>query len=200
MSNLTFGLFPGVTKTAAMENFKDAYKQNVYINDTLEKFSTLHTAQRVTQNYITPAICVLGFLGNLINIVVLSKLRQQRKDGARDRGTHLGLIVLAVSDLLFCLAVFPRGFVPESSSLFSERHFSWFYQVTRPFCSCLIHTRFQVCLIWMFVRKIHFCCPQSGVVKELVTFQDTAAHCKGFKLLTCFAAYNPSCIIWHFVL
>ena len=105
------------------------YMHNILINETVEEFSTLHEAQSIIRNYVTPTICILGFLGNIFNIIVLSQLRLLRNDGARDSGTNLGLLVLAVSDMLFCLSMFPRCFVPESSSLFEKKNFHWFYQV-----------------------------------------------------------------------
>ena len=106
------------------------YMHNILINETVEEFSALHEAQSIIRNYITPTICILGFLGNAFNIIVLSRLRLLRNDGARDSGTNLGLLVLAVSDMLFCLSMFPRCFVPESSSLFEKKNFRWFYQVS----------------------------------------------------------------------
>ena len=103
------------------------------INRTVQQYSSHHGVQRFLRNIITPIICLLGFLGNIINIVVLSRLRLLRNDGARDSGTHLGLTVLAVSDMLFCLSMFPRCLVPESSSLFEKKDFYLFYQVCRLF-------------------------------------------------------------------
>ena len=102
-----------------------------HINSTVQRYSSHHRVQRFLRNIITPIICVLGFLGNIINIIVLSRLRLLRNDGARDSGTHLGLTVLAVSDMLFCLSMFPRCLVPESSSLFEKKDFYLFYQVCR---------------------------------------------------------------------
>ena len=101
------------------------------INRTVQQYSSHHGVQRFLRNIITPIICVLGFLGNIINIIVLSRLRLLRNDGARDSGTHLGLTVLAVSDMLFCLSMFPRCLVPESSALFEKKDFYLFYQVFR---------------------------------------------------------------------
>ena len=111
------------------ENMEYPFLENIHINRTVEEFSSLHKAQSITRNYIIPTICVLGFLGNIVNIVVLTRLRLLRTDGARDSGTNLGLLVLAVSDMLFCLSMFPRCFVPDSSSLFERKNFEWFYQV-----------------------------------------------------------------------
>ena len=103
------------------------------INRTVQQYSSHHRVQRFLRNIITPIICVLGFLGNIINIIVLSRLRLLRNDGARDSGTHLGLTILAVSDMMFCMSMFPRCLVPESLSLFEKKDFYLYYQVCRFF-------------------------------------------------------------------
>ena len=90
-----------------------------------------YQVQKFLTNIITPIICAFGFLGNTVNIIVLSRFRKLRTDGVRDSGIHLGLIVLAVSDMLFCFAMCPRFLVSESSSVFKQKDFRWFYQVIK---------------------------------------------------------------------
>ena len=43
------------------------------IHRTVQQYSSHHGVQRFLRNIITPIICVLGFLGNIINIIVLSR-------------------------------------------------------------------------------------------------------------------------------
>ncbi len=95
----------------------------------VDKYSTLHGAQKFLRNILTPTICIFGFCGNSVNLVVLSLLCKRKTDGARESGTQLGLIVLAMSDLCFCIFMFPRGFVPEHKSLFEVKDFWLYYQV-----------------------------------------------------------------------
>ena len=82
---------------------------------------------------ITPAISLFGCIGNVLNIIVLIRSRQRMKtaDGGRDSGTLLGLLVLAVSDMLFCAAVFPRAFasIGGNEALFEPNDFRLYYQV-----------------------------------------------------------------------
>ena len=115
-----------------MQEMKEYYfLYNVNASRTTQgKYSKNREVQTVLRNIVTPVICTLGFLGNIVNIIVLSKLQLLRTNGAKDNGTHLGLIVLAVSDTLFCLSMFPRFLVSESSSIFSHMDFRWFYQVS----------------------------------------------------------------------
>ena len=114
-----------------MQEMKEYYfLHNVNASSTTAKYSKNREVQTVLRNIVTPVIYTLGFLGNIVNIIVLSRLQLLRTNGAKDNGTHLGLIVLAVSDTLFCLSMFPRFLVSESSSIFSHMDFRWFYQVS----------------------------------------------------------------------
>ena len=106
------------------------FLHNVNANRTTRQYSQNREVQTILRNIVTPVICILGFLGNIVNIIVLSRLQLLRTNGSKDNGTHLGLIVLAVSDMLFCLSMFPRFLVSESSSIFSDMDFRWFYQVS----------------------------------------------------------------------
>ena len=99
------------------------------LNRRLKTYSSHEETRRALRNVITPIICTFGFLGNVVNIIVLSRLRLLRPVARRDGGIHFGLIALAFSDMLFCVSMFPRFMVSESSSIFSDKNFRWFYQV-----------------------------------------------------------------------
>lgn len=89
---------------------------------------TSHVIQEVLERYITTTICVLGFFGNIVNLLVLTRARYQKSQGMKETGAHIGLVALAVSDMLFCLVMFPRGFMEEKVSLFSSKDFWLYYQ------------------------------------------------------------------------
>lgn len=85
---------------------------------------------RVTDQIVIPVICLLGFLGNLINILVLGLLQLAKRKNLRgDHGVLFGLTTLAVSDLMFCAALFPRRFVTTERVLFTEWNFVLVYQL-----------------------------------------------------------------------
>ena len=81
---------------------------------------------------ITPGLCIFGCIGNVINLIVLTKirLRMRKMDGSKENITHLGLTLLAISDLMFCLSICPRGFsrLSSSMSLFETKEFRLYYQ------------------------------------------------------------------------
>ena len=82
---------------------------------------------------VTPAVSLFGCIGNILNIIVLIRSRQRMKtaEGGRDSGTLLGLLVLAVSDMLFCAAVFLRAFarIGGNEALFEPNDLRLYYQV-----------------------------------------------------------------------
>ena len=81
---------------------------------------------------LTPALCIIGCLGNIVNLIVLMKssVRMRKADGNQNSGTTLGLALLAVSDLLFCVANCPRAFsnLSGSAALFERKDFTLYYQ------------------------------------------------------------------------
>ncbi len=126
----------------------------------VEKYSSLQDVKRALRNVVIPILCVVGILGNIINLVVLTRIRLRKADGGKDSGTHLGLIVLAVSDMIFCLAVFPRQFISETNSLFPRKDFWCFYQLY----GTGIVTTFMLTSTWLTVcmasiRYVGICHP-----------------------------------------
>ena len=78
--------------------------------------------------YLTPVLCVFGCLGNIINVIVLTHRRFCMLNGC-ESGSRVGLVVLALSDMLFCIVLFPRGFLYTAKSLFTHKDFWLLYQV-----------------------------------------------------------------------
>ena len=65
-------------------------------------------------------VSVVGILGNILNLIVLTRHRMLRNMDRLERSGTYGLIALAVSDMCFCLAQLPEGINPSdymSSSL-----------------------------------------------------------------------------------
>lgn len=64
---------------------------------------------------VIPMISILGIVGNAINIAVLTRRRMLSSMDRLEKSANYGLVALAVSDMLFCMAVFPHGFISEES-------------------------------------------------------------------------------------
>ena len=84
--------------------------------------------QTIARTYITPGLCMFGILGNIVNLIVLTRLRLYKLENRNDRGANLGLAVLAVSDMMLCLALFPAAFTDPTFAVFRQRSFLLYYQ------------------------------------------------------------------------
>ena len=62
---------------------------------------------------VIPLICVIGIVGNSINLVVLTSIVRNKPMDRMERSATMGLLALAVSDLVFCSAVIPLAFVDD---------------------------------------------------------------------------------------
>ena len=132
------------TATAMTVNYSDAgnlnlsentnYSLEIFALDCQAMFGYIQPQrplQRALYHYVTPTLCILGMCGNLATVSVLSRKRLGLQTNSRSRKestAHLGLILLAISDLLFCLTLLPRGWVRAHQSGFRSRGFSLYYQ------------------------------------------------------------------------
>ena len=82
----------------------------------------------VLDTYVTPSICAIGCLGNILSLAVLSRSRFRQTDGRSESGAHVGLIYMAVADLMLCVAMFPRALLPTIHLLFEHYGFPLMYQ------------------------------------------------------------------------
>jgi len=60
---------------------------------------------------VIPLICLIGIIGNSINLIVLTSIVRNKPMDRMERSATIGLLALALSDLLFCTAVIPLAFV-----------------------------------------------------------------------------------------
>ena len=76
-----------------------------------------------------PIIGFSGFLGNILNLAILSWRCNKREVDVLERGALLGLIALAVSDLCFCVGILPKLCFYEANVVFSSKNFEYYFQV-----------------------------------------------------------------------
>ena len=95
----------------------------------MSDYTTYHDIQHIIRTQVTPIICALGCFGNLLNLAVLLAMKTGPPGRPKDAGVQLGLVILAVSDMMFCVTMIPRGFVSETQSMFTSYNFMLIYQV-----------------------------------------------------------------------
>lgn len=62
-----------------------------------------------------PIICIFGIFGNVLNLLVLTRKQLQNSMDQLEKSAHIGLVALAVSDMLFCVVALPVGLLPHFS-------------------------------------------------------------------------------------
>jgi hypothetical protein len=83
---------------------------------------------------VNPLLCACGLLGNILNIIVLTRRRMQSAmDCPMEKAAQLGLIALAVSDMLYCLSAIPDAYISQSQTVFHGRTFWLYVQMYGPY-------------------------------------------------------------------
>ena len=84
---------------------------NIGIKDSPPEKVTYETMRYVTNEIILPVIFAFGIVGNIFNLIVLTRKRFRGRMNLMEKSATLGLFGLAISDLLFCLVGFPYVFI-----------------------------------------------------------------------------------------
>ncbi len=83
----------------------------------------------LVNNILQPFICAFGILGNLMIIIVLTRHRVRRAVVGQEKVVHVGFMVMAISDMLFCVSALPRAFVHEQTLILQGGTFTFYYQL-----------------------------------------------------------------------
>ena len=89
-----------------------------YINGSFYRgYSTplLDKTEEVLYKWVILFIAIFGIAGNLLNLAVLTNKSISKSMSRMEMSAHIGLVALALSDLLFCVVVVPRSFLPIES-------------------------------------------------------------------------------------
>jgi hypothetical protein len=77
------------------------------VHDIVQNVTDSERNYRATEYVVNkiaaPLICTFGIGGNLLNLLVLTRKRLQCSMDRMEKSAHVGLVALALSDLLFCL-------------------------------------------------------------------------------------------------
>ena len=109
---------------------------------------------------IIPLIGAFGVIGNLLNLIILSWRYNKREVGVLEKGALLGLIALAVSDMMFCLVIVPHAFFYKHKTIFMYRSARMYYQVYGIYLqNVFIKTSTCLTLVVGLARYIGICHP-----------------------------------------
>ena len=146
-------------------------------------------------NILVTLLCIIGVIGNSLNLLVLTRRRLHAGLERLEQGAHLGLTALAVSDLLFCLTALPRAFL-EPGKLHSSKSFALYYSMIGP---CLldiwIKTSTWLTVLLAISRYAAICHPMRGKYLVHITFIRLAI---GFTFLFWILLHLP--MFWSYTI
>ena len=116
-------------------------------------------AEKALYSYVLPVICCFGILGNILNLVILSRKSLTMRMERLEKCANGHLIALALSDLMYCITVLPRSFKEQ----FVQATYLSPWLLYDAFHGAVINT-FLLCSSWLTVamavsRYIAICYP-----------------------------------------
>ena len=156
-----------VAATDGKSTLADVYDENatVVVDEEeqpwqIREKTAADVAEEIIYRVFVVVICALGLTGNLFNLVVLSRKSMTGTMERLERSAHYGLVALAVSDALFCLAVLPTAYVGQNVFDSLDYDFRFVYTV---YGSGVINT-FILSSTWLTVtmavsRYVAICYP-----------------------------------------
>ncbi len=95
---------------------------------------------------VTPVFCTFGIGGNILNVVVLTRRRMQAAmDCGMEKAAYIGLIALAVSDMLYCITALPDAFKGPDNVIYDHRSFRMYYEMYGKY----LQNTFSYCSTWL---------------------------------------------------
>ena len=82
------------------------------ITDTVDDGANYDQVENILYHYVLPVICCFGILGNILNLMILSRKSLTVHMERLEKCAHSHLIALAVSDLLYCITFLPSSVKP----------------------------------------------------------------------------------------
>ena len=112
------------------------------------KQSTIVIVRYILDRIGLPVLCAFGILGNCLNVIILTRKQLQQSMDRMEKSVHLGLVALAVSDMLFCVVALPTSFTP-ATMVYTEDDpfvFLYYFMYKEPF-----HNIFLLSSTWLTV-------------------------------------------------
>lgn len=116
------------------KNCSDYHQQRQQSDSNLTFFSeqqknTLENVYNVLYFVLIPVVCIFGFFGNILNVIVFSKKKMCKTLDDIEHCTTMCLIALAISDMMFCLCTFPQAFDNNYTRQYRRSEFMLYYNM-----------------------------------------------------------------------
>ncbi|CAD5123689.1 unnamed protein product [Dimorphilus gyrociliatus] len=108
----------------ANSNNSKGYGANKTIDNIAEEVVELYV-----KKYILSSICCFGIIGNILNLLVLTRRSLQNRMGNLERSANIGLCSMAVSDLFLCCILLPEAWIDQKQFSFGYYSFELCYKL-----------------------------------------------------------------------
>ena len=108
-----------------VSGFSDEFQFNCSSASSLLQICTSRFS--FVKTVLVPAVCVIGIIGNLLTLFVLSQRRLSVASDNSVRAIHSCMKALAVSDLILCASLLPHGFLLHNCIVHVRRSFHLVY-------------------------------------------------------------------------
>lgn len=123
----------------------------------------LEAVKYILAGIVNPALCLFGLVGNVFNVLVLSRRRMKAAMDctAMEQAAHVGLIALAVSDALYCISSLFKALISWPQTVFRREHIVLMYaQIYGPYLqNTFMHTGSWLTVIMAAGRYAAICRP-----------------------------------------
>jgi len=123
----------------------------------------LATVEQIIYTKVMLIVAVFGLVGNLLNLLVLSQKSLTYSMERMEKSAHYGLIGLAISDMLICVAILPSAYVGTGRFGYPNLDFRLIYLVYGPpIINTFILTSTWLTVSMAFSRFLAICYPFKG--------------------------------------
>lgn len=131
------------------------------VNQTSEEW-VHNTTVYVVNNVAVPIICVFGILGNALNLLVLTRKQLLCTMDRLEKSAHLGLVALAISDVIFCFLYFLSTLTFDTKTVYTpeDEIASMYYNIYHePLTNIFLLSSTWLTVVMALGRYIAICHP-----------------------------------------
>lgn len=163
---------------------------------TQKQKETLESVYFVLYFVLIPAVCILGFFGNILNVIVFSKKKMCKTLDEIEYCTTIFLIALAISDMMFCFCTFPQAFENSTIPIYRDTDILVYYKMYSNFAiSTFILSSTLLTVFTAVMRYTVICHPFHS--RQFISFRKTVIT---ILVLFIFSAAFNSPYIWRYTM
>ena len=133
---------------------------------------------------VVPMISFLGIVGNILNLIVYTRRRMLSSMDRLEKSATYGLVALALSDMFFCMAVFPHTFVAaQAQSVDANKRYQLYLPTVRSSIRKSLLNGEHLAYCDHVNQSLHSCCVPSSRQINVIHIPHSDRHYPGLRLV-----------------